>query len=47
MPIQKYMETVLFLSLDLFDACDLYQTFLCVLTFAAYVCEFLLNLFFL
>ena len=36
---------MLFLYLNLFDACDV-QLFLCLLTFAAYMCEFLLSFFF-
>ena len=27
MPIHRYIETVIFIYLNLFDACDVYQTF--------------------
>ena len=37
---------MLFLYLNLFDVCDV-QLFLCLLTFAAYMCEFLLSFFFI
>ena len=42
---QKYIETILFLYLNLFHACDVYQL-RCVPTFAAYISEFFLSYFY-